>query len=251
MAVELQQSLGVVTALGLAERPSLELAMGKDADPTGQARDLLRRHGAGALVAEAKGSDDEGAAGGHYELPDEWLRDGDHIVLAGRRLAVVATPGHTAGHVVFHDAAHGLLLAGDHILPTITPSIGFEPVLRPSPLRDFLASLERTLALPDALLLPAHGGTGRRAHERAHELLEHHEDRLAVILAALRRGENNAAHIAAAVPWTRHLRRLDQLTAFNRMLAVLETVHHLVLLEDRGLAASRVHRGHLMFHASA
>ena len=34
-------------------------------------------------------------------------------------------PGHTPGHYVFADRADGLLFAGDHVLPTITPSIGF------------------------------------------------------------------------------------------------------------------------------
>ena len=54
---------------------------------------------------------------------------------------MVATPGHTRGHVVFHDTGGGLLFAGDHVLPAITPSIGFEPVLSDDPLGAFLGSL--------------------------------------------------------------------------------------------------------------
>ena len=50
------------------------------------------------------------------------------IELKSRTLRVVPTPGHTQGHVVFTDSASGLLFAGDHVLPHITPSIGFEPV---------------------------------------------------------------------------------------------------------------------------
>jgi glyoxylase-like metal-dependent hydrolase (beta-lactamase superfamily II) len=37
---------------------------------------------------------------------------------------------------VFADHAAGLLFAGDHVLPRITPSIGFEPVPAAQPLRD-------------------------------------------------------------------------------------------------------------------
>ena len=36
--------------------------------------------------------------------------------------------------MVFRDAAAGLLFAGDHVLPRITPSIGFEAAPAPSPL---------------------------------------------------------------------------------------------------------------------
>ncbi len=51
---------------------------------------------------------------------------------------MIETPGHTRGHVVFSDPASRLLFTGDHVLPTITPSIGFEPVATDNPLGDFL-----------------------------------------------------------------------------------------------------------------
>ena len=71
-------------------------------------------------------------------------------------------PGHTAGHFVFADLDAGLLFAGDHVLPTITPSVGFELVYADDPLRDFLGSLERVRRLPDLRLLPAHGAGHRQ-----------------------------------------------------------------------------------------
>ena len=46
---------------------------------------------------------------------------------AAETLDAIATPGHTQGHYVFADTEHGLLYAGDHVLPSITPSVGFEP----------------------------------------------------------------------------------------------------------------------------
>ena len=46
--------------------------------------------------------------------------------LTGRDLLAVPTPGHTQGHVVFADVERALLFAGDHVLPRITPSVGFE-----------------------------------------------------------------------------------------------------------------------------
>ena len=62
-------------------------------------------------------------------MPDEWLKDQVTIKLGGRELRAVATPGHTQGHTVFADLAQNLLFAGDHVLPRITPSVGFEAVV--------------------------------------------------------------------------------------------------------------------------
>jgi glyoxylase-like metal-dependent hydrolase (beta-lactamase superfamily II) len=86
---------------------------------------------------------------------------------------VLATPGHTRGHVVFHDPGGRLLFAGDHILPRITPSIGFEPALSDDPLGAFLGSLTLIRSRPDARLLPAHGPAGPSAHARVDELIAH------------------------------------------------------------------------------
>src|SRR3546814_5448900 len=92
-----------------------------------------------------------------WDYPDTWL-EGDHQVAVGERtIDAVSTPGHTQGHFVFADLADQLLFAGDHVLPTITPSIGFEPVLADQPLIDFLDSLAKVRAMPDLRLLPAHG----------------------------------------------------------------------------------------------
>ena len=40
------------------------------------------------------------------------------------------TPGHTADHLCLFDPAEGVLLSGDHVLPTITPHINGIGTLR-------------------------------------------------------------------------------------------------------------------------
>src|SRR5262249_55584039 len=59
-----------------------------------------------------------------YRPPDVLLGDGDEIAWGGFRLRVVTTPGHTRGHACLHDAASGLLFAGDHVLEHISTHIG-------------------------------------------------------------------------------------------------------------------------------
>ena len=97
--------------------------------------------------------------------PDEWIAAGQDFDLGTRTLTAITTPGHTRGHVVFADAAAGLLFAGDHVLPHITPSIGFEEA--PSAAcrcGDYLQSLNVVRRLPDMRLLPAHGPVSPSTH---------------------------------------------------------------------------------------
>ena len=72
---------------------------------------------------------------------------------------------------MFAERAAGLLFAGDHVLPTITPSIGFTVPPVPDPLGDFMASLTKVRSLPDLTVLPAHGPVAPSSHARVDELL--------------------------------------------------------------------------------
>lgn len=169
-----------------------------------------------------------------YGPPDRWF-EGDHVIDVGtRRLDALATPGHTRGHFVFADQAAGLLFAGDHVLPTITPSIGFEPAFQRQPLRDFLDSLAKVRALPDLRLLPAHGPVTESSHTRIDALVEHHRVRLDQTLGSVASGRRTAWEVAADIPWTSRGKTRDELGPFDVVLAAFETLAHLELLAARG-----------------
>ena len=169
-----------------------------------------------------------------WDDPDRWLSDGALIELPSRSLRAIHTPGHTRGHVVFHDEAAAVLFAGDHVLPHITPSIGFQPAITRQALSQYLGSLRLMLTLPDARLLPAHGPVRDSTHARVNELLEHHESRLAQTLEIASAGPVTAFAAAAALPWTRRKRRFAELDPMNQLLAVGETAAHLEVLALRG-----------------
>ncbi|MCP3805501.1 MBL fold metallo-hydrolase [Allokutzneria sp. A3M-2-11 16] len=236
-AVALRREFGHRVALGIGERPSLsgELLSGK---PLPQYADKLLSCGAKVVIDRIGEAITIKPEPGVWEEPDEWLSDGETIHLADRTLRVVETPGHTQGHVVFVDSDAGLLFAGDHVLPHITPSIGFEAKLPEQPLRDYLGSLKTVRAMPDLRLLPAHGAVSDSTHARVDELLDHHERRLDAIAAALGVGAANAYEVARLIGWTRRERHFDELDVFNQMLAVMETGAHLDLLVLRGRARS-------------
>ena len=69
-----------------------------------------------------------------WESPDDWLRGGHARDRAGGALLAVPTPGHTRVTASSPTWRRRLLFAGDHVLPHITPSIGFELVPAPTPL---------------------------------------------------------------------------------------------------------------------
>jgi glyoxylase-like metal-dependent hydrolase (beta-lactamase superfamily II) len=241
-AVLLRREFGTRLALGMGERPSLDLwADGAELRLAPQLR-RLRRHGAAALAATIER--DVAVRGGDtsWELPDEWLVPGD-IRLAGRTLEAIPTPGHTRGHLCYRDAAGGLLFAGDHVLPHITPSIGFEPALAVLPLGDYLQSLRMVRERPDTALLPAHGLPAPSVHARVDELLAHHAARLESCERATGSGAVTAFEVATALTWTRRGRKLADLDAFNQMMAVLETVAHLDVLVMQGRLRAEVRDG--------
>ena len=86
---------------------------------------------------------------------DRLIEHDDLIDVPGLRLRAVWTPGHTPGHLCFHDETHDLLLTGDHILPRITPNVSSYDMTS-NPLQDYLASLEALRGLQPAEVLPAH-----------------------------------------------------------------------------------------------
>jgi hydroxyacylglutathione hydrolase len=102
------------------------------------------------------------------------LADGQVIELAGLRVTVDHTPGHTAGHVTFRlpaeeqpkGAEPPRLLAGDLVF---AGSIG-RTDLPGGSMRDMLASLAtRFLTLPDeTVVLPGHGPETTVGRERAY-----------------------------------------------------------------------------------
>lgn len=235
LAVRLRQRLGVHVAVGQGERPSVEWLSGDGPRHRHQAA-LLSKAGAPELaahMARLDGTHDPVSEG--WELPDEWLSEGD-VEVGARTLRVLETPGHTQGHIVLWLEDEELMFTGDQILPHITPSIGFESVPEVQPLVSFLTSLGRVRGLPDARLLPAHGPADRRVHQRIDELLAHHRTRLAQTRDAVARlGSATGAEVARELTWTRYERSYSELDEFNATLAVNETFAHLGYLVHDGV----------------
>ena len=116
------------------------------------------------------------------------LAEGDEIRLGGRAFRVLVGRGHAPDMLMLHDAAGGVLIAADQVLPTISPNVSIMPLSGDAdPLASFLASLDALRTLPaDTLVLPSHGRPFRGLHARLDALAAHHAERLAALADAAR-----------------------------------------------------------------
>jgi len=118
--------------------------------------------------------------------PTRRVDDAEVVTLARREWVSLHTPGHTNDHLCLFDPAGGIVLSGDHVLPTITPHIS-GLVAGVDPLNAFFGSLDKVAALDGVTLaLPAHGLPFTDLAGRAKEIRDHHEERLETLRAAAR-----------------------------------------------------------------
>ena len=232
-AVTLRREFGTPISLGEGEAGTLRIVRDLSIRPFGPMMDQLRLGGAPDLARQLDAIPVEDHPD-DWTDPDVWLRPPQEIVTGGHTWQVHATPGHTRGHVVFVDAVRDVMFAGDHVLPRITPSIGFEQNAADYPLRDYLDSLRLVRALPDRRLLPAHGPVAPSVHHRVDELIEHHDTRLAQIDETVDAGASTASESAHRMLWTRRGRSFGELDLLSQCLAVNETMAHLDVLALAG-----------------
>jgi glyoxylase-like metal-dependent hydrolase (beta-lactamase superfamily II) len=200
---------------------------------------LLRRTAAWVAEAGAPAADLEELRDASMQLrrfivtdqPDLRLVDGDRPDLPGWRLVAVHTPGHTPGHLCFVEERTGVVLTGDHVLPTISPNISRHPQAGPDPLADYLASLDRLRAHGDGLVLPGHQWRFSGLDGRIDELITHHEQRLDQAEALVADGAETIWEVATRLPWSRPW---HELMLLMRRAALGETAAHLTHLERRG-----------------
>lgn len=234
-AIAVRREFGTRVSLSRDEEPTLRIAADPSHPNFSVHQERLLANGAAPVVERLRRAHREHTSDRSiWERPDDWIDGEQEIALEKRMLHVLPTPGHTRGHVVFRDREAGALFAGDHVLPHITPSIGFEAAPAAMPLRDYLGSLRTVRALPDTMLLPAHGPVTDSVHRRVDELLVHHDDRLQASLGTISAGATTAYESACILTWTRRERHFDDLDAFSQMLAVNETAAHLDLLAAQG-----------------
>jgi glyoxylase-like metal-dependent hydrolase (beta-lactamase superfamily II) len=197
--------------------------------------DYLGRHGLPEPVAaELRHESRTFAPFIRFARDPEPLQEGDRV----DGWEVLELPGHADGHLCL--LRDRVLVTGDHLLGSITPTVGLYPESRPDPLGDYLASLERTIDLATDLALPGHGDPISDPAGRAREIIGHHHRRLDQTQAALA-SEPRTAYELSRVLFG------DALDASGRRFALAETLAHLERLRLTGRAARQRDGGMLAY----
>lgn len=162
------------------------------------------------------------------------VQQGDRLHLGGRNWQVHMGNGHAPEHITLWSEEDGLVVAGDQILPSISPNIGVyatEP--EADPLGEWLEACERLarLAREDHLVLGGHKLPFTGLPHRMHNLIENHHS----ALDRLRSHLSQPASAGACFPplFRRPIREAEY------GLALVEAVAHVQHLWHSG-EASRV-----------
>lgn len=163
----------------------------------------------------------------HILKQDDQINTGDYI------FRVIETPGHSPSHLCLYEEKHRVLVSGDHILMDITPNIAYWPELD-NPLEAYLASLEKVADLEVSLLLPGHRSLAEDHRSRIKEIQEHHQARLAEVMAALEDGPKTAYQVAPWITWDVRHDSWEEFPPSQKWFALGETLSHLTYLVERG-----------------
>jgi glyoxylase-like metal-dependent hydrolase (beta-lactamase superfamily II) len=175
--------------------------------------------------------------------PDQVVEDGDRISVGkDRSFEVIHTPGHEPAHICLRDSRTGALFSGDHILPRITPFVGFDELYEDA-LGDFLESLARIEQLEVGLTYPAHGAVVEHGSARAEQLLAHHQRRLTDMLEVIDPTGTSAWEVMEKV-------FRPNLGPNEQRLALRETIAHLEHLRLKGRLAPIDSNGTLRYRRS-
>jgi glyoxylase-like metal-dependent hydrolase (beta-lactamase superfamily II) len=154
---------------------------------------------------------------------------------------LVAAPGHADGQLCL--LKDGILVAADHVLGRISPTVGLWPASRPDPLGDYLAALARTVELDPSVALPGHGDVIDDPAGRARDLQEHHRVRLEEAAAALDSEPRTGYEVSFPMFG-------DDLKPASRRFAVAETLSHLERLVRLDAAARSEDGGTVTYTAA-
>ena len=143
-AADLHELTGAPVVQGTLDYAQCELVWG---NPAWSERivDWFRLHGApDDVTAELAGQSSVYRPFIRYQRDPILVEAGEHV--DGWEL--IAAPGHADGQLCL--LRDGVLIAADHLLGRITPTVGLWPASRPDPLGDYLAALDRTIELAPA-----------------------------------------------------------------------------------------------------
>ena len=177
---------------------------------------------------------------------DDHLEQNEIREFGDWKFEVIFTPGHAAGHVCFFFREEGFLLAGDHVLPYIAPSLSpniFDEIFQP--LKSYLDSLQLVENLPVTTIYPGHGNSFTNISERAAEIRTFYELRKQAVLQSLNTQPKTTYAICAEISGAAAARWDD----WEKFMALNETYVYLQELKREGVIKETMEGNILVYKA--
>jgi glyoxylase-like metal-dependent hydrolase (beta-lactamase superfamily II) len=152
------------------------------------------------------------------------MEGGERVAIKEGLLEVVATPGHSIGHLCLYSPEQQYLISGDHLLKQITPNISWRP--GEDMLGRYIDSLDVVSPLEVDTVIPSHGKPFKDHRELTRMLGVHHDERCRQILSHITE-EPMTAHGLVGKMWPRGL------APVHHHFAVMEVLAHLEYLRRR------------------
>jgi glyoxylase-like metal-dependent hydrolase (beta-lactamase superfamily II) len=196
------------------------------------AQRVMRRHGVRDDVVTVLAAVTRAHRGWGGSAPvTQRLRDGGALEFASRRFEVHHRPGHSPSDTILFDPESGELVAGDHLIKSISSNPVISAPLDPAGQRagallTYLDSLRATREMPIATVLPGHGEAFGDHAALIDERFGMHERRARKIGALIAEQPRTAHELAHAI-W-------GAVALTQTFLTLSEVLGHIDLLVERG-----------------
>jgi glyoxylase-like metal-dependent hydrolase (beta-lactamase superfamily II) len=225
-----------VAALDLAVTRLANFSEDAERDDEFSAQLMLRNGVPENVVIALQGVSRAFRAWGSHANVTRRLADGETLELRDRRLEVMHRPGHSPSDTVFWDHERRILIAADHLLPTISSNPLISRPLdgsgeRTQALVSYTDSLRKTRELPAEIVLPGHGDPITDHVALIDERFRMTERRKQKIFDLVRERPRTGHEIAQEL-W-------GNVAVTEAFLTLSEVIGHLDLLANEGLVREK------------
>jgi glyoxylase-like metal-dependent hydrolase (beta-lactamase superfamily II) len=244
-----QQSPGTKILIHRWEADIIESRYMKPFNPQAENYAMFQKHGVPPAELELLGASMPVLPMVTAALPDRVLYGGESLDTGVYELEVIWTPGHSPGHICLFEPKNRLLFCGDHLLPTITPNVGFNLLSGDNPLGDYFCALRKLQNLAVSRVYPGHEYSYADMRGRIQAIIEHHQQREKeiqnVIISHLCSSYEIASHLTwnYPLPW-------DRFPAVDKRLAVNETIAHLEHMRWSGQVEKVARNNRILYGAT-
>ena len=176
-----------------------------------------------------------------YNIPITRVKPGEKLYYGGYELEVVDLAGHTPAQVGLFARQEKFMFVGDHILNRVTPNISTWD-LETDYLQVYLDNLAKFATIDVEVLYTGHFQAVTAPQQRAAEIIQHHHERLAQILALVTAAKQTAFELATQMRWLGGQHILD-LGPQQVWFASTEVMAHLQNLAAHGKIKAEIVAG--------